>query len=47
MDGRAIDTMPEAAPVFAAVFGAAFFGPVIFTLVFVATEGEAALLAAR
>ena len=57
MDGRAIDTIPEVAPVFAAVFGAAvfgaavfgaaFFGPVIFTSVFVATEGEAALLAAR
>ena len=52
MDGRAIDTMPEAAPVFAAVFGAAFFGaavfgPVVFTSVFVATGGEAALLAAR
>ena len=47
MDGRAIDTMPEAAPVFAAFFGAAIFGAVVFTSVFVATGGEAALLAAR
>lgn len=42
MDGRAIDTIPEVAPVFAAFFGAGVFISVVFAI-----EGEAALLAAR